>query len=115
MARFGSTPQNDRVAGFDAKHGGVAGHVGTRFVNDANHADGSTDFGDAQPVRPGPLGDDLPGRILQADHLADAVSHAGDALRGKAQTINGRLVQAAGGGGLHILAVRFQNRAGADF
>ncbi len=56
---LGAAAQDGGVAGLEAEHGGVAGDVGTRFVDDADDADGHAHLPQLQAVGPGPFGEDL--------------------------------------------------------
>ena len=57
IQRFGAAAQDDRISRLDAEHGGIAGDVRTRFVDDANYADWSSHLRDSQTVWAGPLAD----------------------------------------------------------
>jgi hypothetical protein len=84
---FGATPEDHRVAGLETERAGIGGHVGSAFVDDADDPERHRDAGDAQAIRPAPLGERAPDRILERGNVLDAARHRLDARRIETQTI----------------------------
>ena len=75
---FTAAPEHDRIPGLEADRRGVHGHIGTGFVDDADHAEGHRHLGDLQPVGADPFFQHPAHGILLRGHGADALRHSGD-------------------------------------
>ena len=71
-------PQQHGVARLQAQPGGVAGHVGTVLVDDADDPEGHPDPRDPQAVGADPAVDHLADRVGQGGHGPEAGGHARD-------------------------------------
>ena len=74
--------------------GGVAGHIGSRFVNDADHSDGSSHLCNSKPIWPFPFANRFPDGICKLSNLPNVISHSGDPRLGEAKSVDGSLVEA---------------------
>ena len=79
--------KHDRVAGFEAEHGGVNGDVGARFVHNANHAQRHADFANEQAIGARPLGKDFVHWIRKRGDCAHRICRFADAPRIQQQAI----------------------------
>src|SRR6185436_17018316 len=79
--------QHDRVPRLEAQAGGVGGHVWTRLVDDADHAERYADLLDVEPVRPAPPADLLADRVGQGGDLFEPDRHRVDPTRVERQTV----------------------------
>ena len=112
---FAPAAQDDGVSGLEADAGGVDGHVGPRFINDADHADRDGNFGDFESVRPRRLRQDPPDRIMLGGDYAQPVGHLLDPA-----VIEGEAVDHGGGkpfgaGGFEVESVCLADGVGGSF
>ena len=111
--------EDGRVAGFQAQRAGVGGHVRPRFVDDADHAERRAHPGDAQAVRPVPLGGDAADRVGQGGDLRHPGGHRLDPVRREGQAVDEgavevparSLLQIARIGGEQLVLPRAQGRS----
>ena len=71
--RFGTSPEDHRISGFQTENGGVYCHVGAGFVDDPDHADRNGNFLDQKSVGACGFGEDFSNRIREGDHMSDTV------------------------------------------
>ena len=83
--------QDAGVAALDGKGGGIAGHVGTAFVDDSNHTHGHGGLFDHQPVGALHPLQHPAHRVGQGSDLFNALCHGADALLGQGKTIQHHL------------------------
>lgn len=104
--------QDARVARFEAENGAVDGDVGTRFVNDADDADGHAHLADAQAVGTGPVVERFANGIGERGHLADGFGEVRDAFGREREAVDHGLAQAGGLGAGEIFGVGRQQVGG---
>ena len=112
----GAAAQDHGVAGLQAQHAGVGGHVRPAFVDHADDAERDAHTLDAHAVGTPPGGQDRPDRILELAHDIDPGRHRLDALGIERQAIEKGRGDARGFGFGDILRVGSQDRRsrGAD-
>ena len=93
MDRFFPPAEDAGIARLEAQDGGIRGHVGAGFVNDADHTDGHAKLGDFESVRAGPRTNDFPDRIGEQCDLPHTLGHGKDPLGCKAKAVDGRGVE----------------------
>ena len=54
VMRFAAAAQNCGVAGFQAERGCIGGHIGPRFIDDADDPEWNAHSSDLEPIRPPP-------------------------------------------------------------
>jgi hypothetical protein len=69
LQRLGAAAQDRGVAGLQAEGGDVDGHIWSRFVDDADHADGDAALAQTQPVG-------QPAALEFASHRVGQFGHA---------------------------------------
>src|SRR5438132_1188506 len=104
--RFRAAAQDAGVARFQAQRRGVGGHVGTRFVDDADHAQGHAHLADLDPGRLLLQFAHVADRIGQLRDLLEALRHRFDAFLRERQAVDERRVLAGRARGLDVLDVR---------
>ena len=109
MKSFAAAAQHAGIARFEAQSGGIDGHVGARFVNDADHAQGYAHFADLQAVGADAEFVHFAHGIGQGGHLAQAFAHAGDGFFGEREPLEQCGFKAFGGGLLHVFGIGGQN------
>ena len=82
-----AAPEDADVAAFQGQGGGVAGDVGTAFINDGNDPHGDGHLADVQTVGPGVLLQDFSHRVREGGHLPDAPCHGGDPVGGQTEPV----------------------------
>ena len=85
--RLLSASQDADVPAFQRQSGGVAGDVGTAFVNNGNDTHGDGHLLNFQPVLADVGLQNPPHRVRQRRHLPDALRHPGDALLCQLQSV----------------------------
>ena len=78
--RFRTAAQDAGIAALDRQAGGLDGHVGTAFVDHAEHADRHSHLPDANAA----------GLLLQADDLAHDVGHRGQLIASQRHRLDDR-------------------------
>ena len=68
-----TTPQNDRIATFDAQGRGVDGDIRTGFIDEKHDSQRHTDSSDQQSIR----------ADVGVDHLANRLGQGGDIGQGR--------------------------------
>ena len=101
-----AAPEDADIAAFQGQRRGVAGDVGTAFIDDGDDPHGDGHLADVQTVGPGVLLQDFPHRVGQSGHLPDAPGHGRDPVGGQAEPVQhhrgdgaGRRLQIPGVGG----------------
>ena len=82
--------EDRRVAALEAETRGVGRHVGARFVDDDDDADGDGEFPQYQSVGADPFVEQFAGRIGQGGHFTESAGHGGDAFVVQVQAIEHR-------------------------
>ena len=88
--------QDRCVAGFQTQGGDVDRHVGSRFINHANHPQRDAATFNTQTAVQQPAVDHLADRIGQIAHLAHIAGDAAQTRRGQREAIKHRFTQAIG-------------------
>ena len=76
---FLAAAQDHCAAGFETEGGGVARHVGTRLVDNADNAHRNRDFFNLQAVFQGPALQNFADRVRLSGNLRHALRHSGNA------------------------------------
>jgi hypothetical protein len=100
-----ASPEHDGVSGLEAEAGGVDRHVRTRFVDDADHAQGNPDAPDDQPVRPPPGLHDGADGVREFGDLFQPPGHFLDPLVVQGQPVHHGRRELLLFGGLKVLPV----------
>ena len=106
----GRPAQEGRVARLEAEAGGVARHVRAVLVDHTHDAERDAHPGHPQAVGAHPALGDLPDRVGQGRHLAQAARHGPHPLLGQAQPVAGRLDHAGRLGPLQVGPVGLDQR-----
>ena len=75
---LGAAPEDDGVSGLKAQGGGIDRHIGARFVDDPDDAEGNPHPADEKPVGAPPHGGDLPDGIGKGGNLLEPPRHGAD-------------------------------------
>ena len=110
MDRLAASAQDGGVARFRAKDGGVAGDVGTGFVDDAHDADGHAAFRYLNAVGAGPGAEGFADGIGQRGDGADALGHASEAWGVEAEAVEHRAGEAVLLRGVGVAGVGGEDR-----
>ena len=105
--------QDAGVAGFEAERGALDGHVGARFVNDGDDADGHADFADVEAVRARDVLEFLADGVGQRGDLADAFREGAQARGREGEAVEHGRGQAGRRGGGNIARVGGEERGRA--
>jgi hypothetical protein len=108
IQRIRAAAQDDRIASLQAERAGVGRDVRPTLVDHADDAERRAHTLDVKAVRPVPLGDDLPDRVLQRRDLAYAFGHGFDTCRIELQPVHHGRRQTG------LLAVRHIDRIGVE-
>ena len=103
--RLRSAAQDARVAGLEAQRGRVGGDVGTRLVDDADHAERDAHLADLDAAGLELQAADLADGIAQRRDLLEALGHRRDGLGRERQAIDEGGVGAGGARGRHVARV----------
>ena len=102
---LGTAPQDGGIAGFQAQTGGIDGHVGTGFVDDADDPEGDSHLAHLNAAGAEAQVADLPHRIGQGRHLVEPLDHGVDPGRGDFKALEQGGIEPAGAAIGHVLAV----------
>ena len=105
MNGLGTATQDDRIAGFQAERGCIAGDVRPRFVNETYHTNGHPDLANPEAVWAHPFAQGFTHRIVQRRDIAHAVCHGPQPFLIQTQTVNGRGSQSGKLSRVHVLTV----------
>ena len=100
--------QNDGVAGLQCEYGGVRSDVRAAFINNGDDAEGNGSLLNHETVGAFHTAENLAFRIGQCGNLADALGHAGDALRRQGEAVDHHLAVTITGG-FDVFTVRGEN------
>ena len=110
VGRFLAAAKDDGIAALDADRRRVGGHVGPRFVDEEDHAQGDADLLYFQAVGPNRRGDDFADGLRQHGDFFQGRGHGLNPRGGQAEAIDGGGGQAKAGRGLQVVLVGFQQR-----
>jgi len=94
--RLGTATQDGGIAGLEAQARGVNGHVRSRLIDDADHAQGHAHLADLNTGRQVTHIADFTDGVRQLGHLTQAFDHVVDTCRGQRQTVQQGRFQAIG-------------------
>ncbi len=116
MKALGAAAQDGRIAGLEAQSAGIGGHVGPRFVDDADDAERHAHALEVQPVRLRPVSQHAADRLGQGGDLFQPMRHRFDSGRIESQAVEHRSGKALPLRRIEIALIggKYVGRRGAD-